>query len=499
MAGIGVQLNKIFDKETVVTSLYGISFSFTYTIAPMLVVIGCLLAMYKVLGFDEVGYLEREIFSCSILYVFIFSLLTSSPFNSVLSKYLTDRIYERKYEDARPCIYVGVITNLTFSSLLAVPFYIYAIIVGEIPLYYVFTTYMCFLGLTLTFATMIFSSILKQYKKITAYFVYSMVLAFFLSIVFHYVLHFSVTYSMLLALTIGFLFIASLELSAVLHYFPENSRRYRDVFVYFKVYWKLIAANFLYILGLFVHNFVYWTQPWNLVVCNTYVCNQPYDMASFLAMITNVSATILFVSRVEMQFHERYQDYVEAVIGGKLDSIEKTKNRMFRNLFSQILSLAHLQFIISVVIYLVAIIVLPIIGFGGMTMRIYPQLAVGYFICFLMYSAMLFLYYFDDLTGALLNGAIFVTISFVGSIITTKMSPMWYGAGFTVASLAAFTFSYFRLSWVEKNLDYHIFCRGIIIEQVNKDKPEPDIYNVYKNRTTVNNQAKERKEEGYVG
>ena len=41
----------------------------------MLLVIGALLLMYVVLGFSTVGYFERELFACTVLYVFIFSLL----------------------------------------------------------------------------------------------------------------------------------------------------------------------------------------------------------------------------------------------------------------------------------------------------------------------------------------------------------------------------------------------------------------------------------------
>ncbi|MDF2514332.1 MAG: putative rane protein [Herbinix sp.] len=482
MAGIGVQLNRIFDKHTVTSSLYGIGFSFVNTIAPMLVVIGCLLAMYEVLGFDTVGYLERETFSSSILYIFIFSLLTTSPFNSVLSKFQTDRIYEQRYEDIRPCIYVGTLTNLTLSSLVAIPFYIYAVLVSHLPVYYVFTTYMGYLGLTLTFSTMIYNSILKQYKKITMYFIYSMVVTFLLSLFFYFLLGFSITYSMLLALTIGFLLIASMEIANVLQYFPTNSRRYRDVLHYYRVYWKLIASNFLYTIGLFIHNFVYWAQPWHLVVRDTYVSNQSYDMASCIAMFTNISASVLFISRVEMHFHDRYKDYIEAVIGGKLDSIEKTKKRMFRGLSSQLLSLTHLQFIVSVVVYLVAMVILPITGFAGMIMEIYPQLAIGYFLSFLMYSEMLFLYYFDDLTGAVINGVIFAGISLVGSIISSRLPAIWYGLGFTAASFSAFTFSYFRLRWIEKNLDSHVFCRGTVLKQVHWDMPDSEVYNINKTK-----------------
>jgi uncharacterized membrane protein len=462
MAGIGIQLNKIFNKHTVATSIYGIGFSLTYTIAPLFTVIGCLLGMYKVLGFERVAYFEREIFSCSLLYIFVFSLLTTAPFNSVLSKYQTDKIYEQKYEDIRPCIYVGTITTLTFSSLLAIPFCIYALVVGEINPYYIFTAFMGYLGFTLTLSTMVYNSVLKQYKKICLYFLVSMGLTFLLSMIFRFVIRLSITYSMLLALTIGFLLIASLELSNVLRYFPAGSHKYMEVTGYYRIYWKLIASNFLYALGLFAHNFVFWTRPGHLVVADTFVCNQPYDMASFLAVITNISAGVFFLSKVEMHFQERYREYMEAIIGGKLETIEKTKRRMFQVLSSLILSLAYQQFIVTVIIYFMARVFLPIWGFSGLIMEIYPQLALGYYIAFLMYSELLFLYYFEDLKGSLINCLIFALVSIIGSILTANLSAIWYGLGFTISSFFAFTFSYFRLRWLEKNIDSHVFCRGSI-------------------------------------
>lgn len=476
MAGIGIQLNKIFDKHTVTASIYGIGFSIMYTIAPMLVVVVSLLTMYRILGFDVVEYQERELFSSSIIYIFIFSLLTSAPFSTVISKYLSDRIFEQRYDDIRPCIYVGTISNLTLSSVIAIPFYICEVLIGQVPSYYVFTTYMLYLGLTLTFSSMLYNSILKEYKKISLLFVSCMGLAILLSIVFRYIMDFSVTYSMLLAMAIGSLLIASLELANVIRYFPGNSRNYRAVLRYYGKHWGLIVSNTLYTTGLFVHNFVFWAQPWHMVIRNVYYCNQPYDMATCLAMLMNVSANVLFISRLEMHFHSRYKEYTDCVIGGKLDRIEKAKARMFRGMSNQIMSLVYMQFMIAIAVFLLAVVVLPLFGFSGMVMEIFPQLAVGYFISYLMYAELLFLYYFDDITGALINGFLFFTGTLVGSIISSGLPVIWYGSGFTAGSFLAFTFSYFRLSWIEKNLDSFVFCRGSVLMQVKEEMPSSKVY-----------------------
>ena len=54
MAGIGVKLNHIFEKKSITADLVGFSYSSVITIAPMVVVIGNILLMGLVLGFDEV-------------------------------------------------------------------------------------------------------------------------------------------------------------------------------------------------------------------------------------------------------------------------------------------------------------------------------------------------------------------------------------------------------------------------------------------------------------
>lgn len=476
MAGVGIKLNRIFNKRTLTTSLYGIACSIGYTIAPMLVVILCLLLMYEALGFDTVGMLERELFSCTVLYVFIFSLLTSSPFNSVLSKYMADHIYTEDYDAVRPCIFFGLACCMLMASLVGIPFYLYEYFVGGVAAYYVFTSFMCYLSLALVFCSMTFNSILKAYKHVSIYFIIGMLVTFILSLVFRYLLKFSITYSMLLSLAIGFMLIAVLQMSHALKYFKNSSYSYWPVAKTFKRYWKLVGANFLYTFGLFAHNFVFWMHPWRMIVVDTYICNQPYDMATCIAMFTNISASTFFISRVEMHFHERYADYMNAVIGGKLDTIEKAKNRMFRTLSNQLLSLVRLQFCVSIVIFLLANIFLPIMGCSGLTMQIYPLMAVGYFMSFLYYSLMLYLYYFNDLTGAVLSSLIFAALSLLGSIAAMHLPVIWYGLGFTVASLSAFTFAYFRLRWIERKLDHFIFCRGSIIDRGIGKKPSALVF-----------------------
>ena len=105
---------------------------------------------------------------------------------------------------------------------------------------------------------------------------------------------------------------------------------------------------------------------------------------------------------------------------------------MFRALSEELMSLARVQFIITLVIFLICMIFLPQLGFGGMTMRIYPCLASGYFILFLMYAEIIFMYYFNDMKGCVLTGLVFCLITLVGSIISSHFTEIWNGCSVAI-------------------------------------------------------------------
>ena len=476
MAGIGVKLNKVFSKNTIATSLVGFAYSAVVTVAPMFLVILEIIIASAILDLDQVGYLARELFSCTVLYIFIFALLTAAPFNAVLSKYMEDAIYEERYQDILPCYYLGLVLNMAFSCLLGVPFCLWEHFVGGVGVFYVFTGFCGYVSLVFTLYSMLYLSICKDYERISLAFFLGMLEAFILTMILRFLCGWGITESMLFALATGFLFTGILEFAAIKRYFMRNSNRFRPVFQYFGKYWRLAVANFLYILGLYVHNFVFWFTDNRMVVLNTFLCNQPYDMATCLALFTNISATVIFIARVEMQFHDKYKAYSEAVIGGKLADIDNAKRRMFRQISSVLMDLARIQFIVSVAVYLVAIVVLPNFGYSGLTMRIYPCLAAGYFIMFLMYAAILFLYYYNDTAGAVFATLGFCLADLGVSLLATGLPEIWYGLGLVAGAFAGWTIAYIRLRGCEKNLDRNVFCQGALLKRIIGDPPEAMVF-----------------------
>ena len=282
--------------------------------------------------------------------------------------------------------------------------------------------------------------------------------------------------AMLVSLVVGIFIIATLEYAQFRQYFKENSGRYGAILSYLRKYWQLVVANFMYIFGLYIHNFVFWTTDEHMIVAKSFVCMQPYDMASCLAMFTNISSSVIFLTRVEMAFHEKYRQYSEAVIGGRGQDIDRAKSRMFKQLMEEVMNLVRIQFIVSVVVFMIAMVLLPRFGFGGETMAIYPCLAAGYFIMFIMYALIIFMYYYNDLNGAVATSLLFFIVTGVVSYIATTLPVIWYGIGLVSGAYVGFTVAYFRLRKTERTLDIHIFCKGSIMKRGKGKMPSNCVY-----------------------
>ena len=177
-----------------------------------------------------------------------------------------------------------------------------------------------------------------------------------------------------------------------------------------------------------------------------------------------------------MEFHDKYKNYSEAVIGGRGMDIRNSKARMFEQLTDELMNIVRIQFIISIVLFFLCMFILPWLGMGGMVLMIYPCLTAGYFVLFIMYSAIIFLYYFNDQKGALLTSFCFAALTYACSVIATKLPVIWYGIGLFIGAFVGFSVAYMRLMKMEQTLDVHIFCKGNLLKMATGEKPSNKVY-----------------------
>lgn len=99
-----------------------------------------------------------------------------------------------------------------------------------------------------------------------------------------------------------------------------------------------------------------------------------------------------------------------------------------------------------------------------MTLKIYPSLAVGYFILFLMYAEIIFLYYFDDLTGQSGQRSCLPGDMDWQSDCNTFTGDLVWRRGHS-RSICRMECGICETAMGRKNMDRHVFCRGNLIPQ----------------------------------
>lgn len=473
MAGIGFELKKIYKKEGISRALLGIFYSSMVTIGPTILIILTILALYLFLGLSQISYGERELLSSTILYVFIFSVLLTAPINVVLSRYLADKFYEEEFHNILSSYYVGVTLCCSFGTILFLPVGYSLLQRGNVDWKFLIFTYIFWIVALILFFSITYLHATKDYKMIAWFFLIGMLITVIFAIVSYFLLSVDEIHSILYGFTIGFFVIAVLEFSYIRKYFQYFSNRYMESIRYFFSHKRLMFSNFFYMLGLYIHNFIFWTVPGRLHIAGTYYTNQTYDMATCLAMFTNVSTMIFFIVVAETRFHTAYQRYMESVIGGTYKSIFKNKRILFRIIAQQMRQILGVQIAITSVVFFLIITFASSLGIQGMTIQVYPVLSVAFMGVFMMYGNMIYLYYFSDMTGAFLTAFIFCSVTGIMTFFVKDYAMIWWGMGIFIGMILGWLFSFFRIKWIEKHIDQHIFCHGTVVDTIAYREEKP--------------------------
>lgn len=480
MAGIGFELKKLFKKEGVFSTIFGGIHATAVTIGPTLIVIIALNLMYMLPPYIEMAYLEREVLSSTILYVFIFSLMLASPVNIILSKYMADKIYEEDYSAIFTSVETGGVLVAVGVAVLGIPFGYAMYTIGDLPLYYVFISYLFFAGLSFTFYYMTFITILKEYGKITASFLGSLVFGFLFVVVSVFLFDLYIVDAILLGLTISFILISILLLMFIKRSFRQHGSNFKELFSYIKKDIWLILANVFYTWGLYIHNFVFWFRSdYKITVAEVFISAPDYDMATYLAMLSNISILVIFVVNVETKFHTAYKAYCESVIGASGKDIRRAKQKMIETLRRETIYIIQIQIIVNIIVYIVALVVFPKMGIGDVTMSMYPVLSVGYMILYLVQCLMIYQFYLDDVRGAAVTGAVFMAGVFLGSLWAVQQPPSLSGMGVVIGASCGFTAAFFRIRYMLIHLDRHIYGRGKIVKQTRMIRRNHHMTTVY--------------------
>ncbi|PYI53833.1 exopolysaccharide Pel transporter PelG [Paenibacillus flagellatus] len=454
MAGIGFELKKLFRDQGILSHMKAYGYSSLTTVGPMVLCVTMIIAMQQLMTAKGAPFLERELFLATVVYGFVFSVLLTGGVSMLLTRFISDMIYQKKNDYLLSSFYGAAAICLPIGALIA------AIFLSGVPAGagYKLSAFVFFEELIVIWLQSVLLSALKDYKRIVRNFLYGVAIAVAGTWLMLAWTGLKSATAVLVMIDAGFFVIALLSARHLASVMPRSSSRdYFRFTEYFRKYPALFGIGTFFYAGVYVHSFVYWSGPTGVRVAEAYVISPFYDTPVFYAYLTILPTLVTFVVSMETSFYEKYRDYYAFILhGGTYPEIQRAKQNMQQTLMQQIGFIMEVQLLATVVSIALGIKLLPVVGFTMEQIDTFIILVLGYYLFIHAFIVMLLMLYYDDRKGALAISGLFVVLNAVFSYWTMQAES--HGLGLVLASFAALALALARLLTYVRNIDYYTYC-----------------------------------------
>lgn len=460
MAGIGFELKKLFKDSGFFVNLKAYAYSALVSLGPFILCTTVIVVIIQFLEFMNFSFKDRELFIASVVYAFIFSQIMVSGFKMMITRFIADMLYDERFEFIMPSLYGVLSIAVPLSGIVGIFFFRNSPLQFETKL----VSYLLFMELIIIFIMTEYLSTLKDYIKIVKSFLAGMGFIVVLSFLFLKFTNLLPVPSLLLAMDIGFFVVITLLMFYLRNFFKASTAKYFEFLRYFDKYPSLFFISFFYTLGLYSHNFLFWTSKFGVRIADTYVYAPVYDVPTFYAFLSVMPSMIVFVVSIETSFYDKYRTYYTLITGkGNLTDIENAKKDMTRTLWSEIRNIMEIQLFFTLLFIAAGSYVLPAIGLSQFSVDIFNLLSLGAYFNIIMLIILLILLYFEDRKGALAVSFTFLIENIIFTYFTINYYENTYGLGFFFAALLSMIFAIIELLVYLRNINYHTFCGQPII------------------------------------
>lgn len=432
MAGIGFVLRRLTRQDNLVGVAVGYVYAALVSSGPFLVTVIAMAAV-GILGEAAGDRLAVEIFRLVTIYNFALSLVCCGPFLLVMTRYLADRIYEQKVEEAP-----GMLVGATAVALgMQAPIVVW--------LYFLHTDmtlperlasgvhYFLICGIWLV---SVFLSALKDYRAIGLSFAAGMTIG--LGAAWALLDDFGAA-GLIGGFAIGLAVIFFALTLRVMVEYPYGIVRPFAFLRYFPRFWQLALFGFAYNLTIWCDKLVLWLAPDAERAAVGLISNPAYDSAMFLANMTTVPVLAIFIIAIETEFFERYQAFYRAIEAhATWREIRENHAGIIRSLNSAGRNILLLQSVIAALAILCSPALFAALGIDARQIGIFRLGTIGSLFQILFVFLTIVLAYFDLRLRLVQLTLLYLCLNGGLSWLSLSWGFAWYGYGFFLASLIAF-------------------------------------------------------------
>jgi uncharacterized membrane protein len=454
MAGIGFELKKLFKATGVLSMLRAYGYTGMITAGPMILGFIFLLSIQVIAERFGLSKPDTELLVSIITYSLLASMVFSSIFSMVMTRFVADLLYEHKEADVIPSL-EGILVFLLPSGIVLWGTFLFF---SGVNFLQGLLAVMLFAELLTVWTEMNYLSAIKDYRGILISYVVSIFLAVATAQIGGYFYGGSVEL-MLFSVVLGYGVMMTLDMVLLYGFFPNSQKNFFDFLPWFDEYSDLIVIGLASNIGLFSHLVIAWFGGIGHKIKGLFYAAPEHDISALFAFLTILITTINFVASVEVNLYPKYRKYYDLFNGhGSIFEIEQAEKEMLTVLDHELIYTARRQFYGTAFILGVGLIILERLplGFDALMEGYFRILCVGYGAYAVANVLTLVLMYFTAYEDAKKANEVFAVTTTAFSLASLFFEAKYYGFAFALGSIIYLIYAINRLMVYTKRLPYHI-------------------------------------------
>ncbi|MHC9539085.1 MAG: exopolysaccharide Pel transporter PelG [Vulcanimicrobiota bacterium] len=458
MAGIGFLLKNLINEDRYASDMKANLYTLIISSGPWVMAVTSLAAL-SVFAHHATASEEMLVFRAIVIYSYAFSLILSSIFQLILTRFISDKLYQREYDSLLPN-FIGVLTLSGLLNFIASTFYM---ALTPLPFIVKALSVVLFCAIGFQWIVMVFLSTVRDYIKVTLIFFIGFITSFVLSLTMGEFMNLT---GYLMGFTIGQVLTLIFLIQRVSEEFPLGTDMPFEFLRYMKKYPILVWAAFLYNAGFWSDKLIVWYSPYGYDIGGSFRGHVPYDSASFLAALTIIPSLSLFFLKVETDFFEGLRRYINTILNkGTYSDVERESKNLLSLLKLDLFAIFKLQILITLIIFLLAPNILRLLGYIPEELSAtFMVCLVGFLFQVLFLTMIVLFWYLELLRESLVCIVTFVISNTIINLVLINFTSVLIGTGYMLSACISFVVAYFLLMEKIKDLDYRTFMQSPLHE-----------------------------------
>ncbi len=393
------------------------------------------------------------LFYILVTYATALSLVLTSPFHTLFTRYMADKVYLGSFHDIVNSLLaltvMVTVLSLSLAGILVLPF-------SNIDLHLKFT----FMGLTAIMSLFwcigtALSSVRRE-RLLLMLFGAGMGI----TLILFAGTRLTETQALLIFFSVGVAIPVAGGYSYVVKLYIRRGARLDASFLRHRGSWRVVLSAFFFMFGFWADKFVFWFSPkTGNSIGGIFHFYAEYDFPFFVALTIMMIGSLIIYKGIKKSVNKPYEAFIFKLSNNfpfRELAVEKA------NLFAGIAQTASSLFVFyggicMLILFLVYIGVIPILWHNPF---VFHYLLTGTVFFSLYFFFFLIIQYLDEYTALFKLNGLFCLMNIVFTLISIEAGREFEGAGFLAASFVAAAAGFFIVNRIAGGLEYHVFRRA---------------------------------------